>query len=351
MATTVRAYDVAAMFLQSLGAPVTPTMQRAVAIWLRFESGGTITGNNPWNLHSGPPCVPGAPHYQNGFCPLAGNLPGQIGNRYAGPGDKNVAVFSTLNAGANASAQNLIKLSNSGFGYDKVIAAARSGNALGFLVAIQNSAWSAGHYSHSKLVGAFRGLFNYNTVLTLNSGGAPISTGDPGTDYLGAWGNIVSFPIGHVITTADVDTIMTALTNAHFFDGDSLFGGTKTEVRDVLNGIVGREWNKALQDELQAKFFKSAVDAGDPLTKIANAIGGIAGIFGFLLDPQNWLYIIALSGGFVMAGYGFAKLSGANIGAPSLRGGGDSGDDGIPVVDDLTPVTPVSIVRKVGEAA
>lgn len=126
MATTA---DVARMFITDLGATPTPETIRAVQIWLRFESGSNIIGNNPWNLHAGRVA-----------------WAGMTGSRYAGPGDKAVAVFGSLREGVAASAQNLINLSGSGYGYDRVIAAIRSGSGPATLAALGNSSWSAGRY-------------------------------------------------------------------------------------------------------------------------------------------------------------------------------------------------------------
>ncbi len=111
--------------LTALDAPRTPEMVLAVEIWARQESGNTIIGNNPWNLHSW------------------GGLPGQDGYRNAGPGDRNVATFRTLEAGAEAAARNLLR---QGYGYPAVVRAARAGDAEGFLEALAASSWSAGRY-------------------------------------------------------------------------------------------------------------------------------------------------------------------------------------------------------------
>jgi hypothetical protein len=283
-------YDVADSFLAALGAPRTPAMKRAVAIWLAFESGNKIIGNNPWNLHSGDACPA-----SKGFCPGNGSLPGQIGNRYAGPGDQNVAVFDTLDSGSRASANNLLRLSGAGYGYDRVIAAARQGNPVAFLTALQNSSWSAGHYSHSKLTGAFRTSNSYSNTVTLlgvsGSGGHSPSnpaSSDPASGMLGAWGGWVSFPVGHILTPGDVDTIMNVLTAHGFFAGDSLLGGTQTKVRQILTAHVGEAWNKQLQDTLSGEFAGAATTAGvDPITQVATAVGEfgntVVRVFGFLI--------------------------------------------------------------------
>lgn len=177
--TQTTAYDIASSFLKALGAPDTPEMRRAVTVWLTFESSKTVIGNNPWNLHVGQACSD-----PSGYCPIQGSsMPGLVGNRYAGTGDKNVAVFDTITSGTKAAANNLVSLSPS-YGYGTVIKEARSGNAVGFLTALQNSGWSAGHYGHSKLVTNYNagGGKNFSVNLTTpakNSGTSGNTTPTP----------------------------------------------------------------------------------------------------------------------------------------------------------------------------
>lgn len=236
-------YDVARSFLRMIGAPVTDSMTRAVAIWIRFESGGTIRGNNPWNLHSGDACPA-----DKGYCPGEGNLPGQIGNRYAGPGDRNVAVFATLDDGIRASVVNLTRRPPGDWtGYDLVVKALREGRAVGFLTALQNSKWSAGHYSYSKLVNAFSSSLNYNqTIKFVNYGG--------GSDN----------------TTTERDKIES--------------GGK----------------------------YKEPASIGD-------VIEGAANVFGFLLDAENWLYMIALAGGGILLAYGAKQIIASTGTTPTIK--------------------------------
>src|SRR5512146_2795570 len=142
--------DYATPFLQALGAKVTPQMKAAVTAWQTQESGAHVTGNNPWNLHVGAPCsataregVKGYPHSQ----PLhSSTIPGLIGNRYAGPGDRNVAIFDTPAHRSAAAARNLLGPNAKTYGYDHVVAAARAGDPIGFLNALARSSWSAGRY-------------------------------------------------------------------------------------------------------------------------------------------------------------------------------------------------------------
>lgn len=117
--------EAATYLLAALDAPRTPAMLAAVEVWARQESGARVIGHNPWNLHSW------------------GGLPGQVGVRNAGPGDKNVAVFASLAAGAEAAARNLLR---PGYGYPAVVRAARAGDPIGFLEALAASSWSAGRY-------------------------------------------------------------------------------------------------------------------------------------------------------------------------------------------------------------
>ena len=116
-------------------------MVNAVTAWTMQESGGTITGNNPWNLHS--PAL------------------GQSGSRYAGPGDTAVAVFPNLKAGVHAAVTDLIAHGRDWAHYDVVLAEARKGDPLGFLDALARSSWSAGRYggpTNNRLVTIYKTL-------------------------------------------------------------------------------------------------------------------------------------------------------------------------------------------------
>lgn len=273
-------YDVAGMFLRAINAPDTQNMRRAVAIWLRFESGGTVVGNNPWNLHSGDACTAA-----QGYCPGQGSLPGQIGNRYAGPGDRNVAVFSTLDAGVRASAQNIMR---QGYGYPAVVKAARADDPVAFLTALQESSWSAGHYGHSKLVSAFRSSLSYNLTMTIRSvTGNQQQHGDNPTpsefqallDKLG-----INSDTNHVITHDEAVKIARQY-------------GVQ-EGSDVFNRIVQQFEGKSVLD---ASGGGTVPDVRDD---VGGIVKGIGDVFGFLFDAENWLYILALLAGVALTGIG-----------------------------------------------
>lgn len=316
MAETATAYDVSDAFLRALGAPTTPAMRRAVAIWLRFESGGTIVGNNPWNLHSGAPCKSASK-----YCPGVGTLPGQIGNRYAGPGDQNVAVFATLDDGARASANNLVRLAPA-YGYADVIRAARAGNAIGFLDALQKSSWSAGHYNYSKLTGAFGGSFNYNTSLTLRQ-----PSGASGISSIGTASSINATPADvwtylgkkptDVLTEADYAKLIEGYKGVGFSDPEKIIG-------PFLRPFIGKPLNtiptqftidshhppvKLVPNSAQQWLLDNT-----PVGDIVDVASLAAGVGAFLFDVDNWKYIAALALGVPMTLLGFYLLAGVPTG-------------------------------------
>lgn len=303
------------MFLRALNAPDTLAMRRAVAIWLRFESGTTVRGNNPWNLHSGPICP-----VEKGYCPGQGSLPGQIGNRYAGTGDKNVAVFGTLQDGVKAAANNLIS-HGSNYGYDHVVSAARKGDPLGFLVAIQNSGWSTGHYGFTKLVSAFKSTFSYNNKVTLvNYSGATSGTGgDVGSGTtvsvdltnpanwdklnLKDWVKAVLGPTAtdnYVLTQRDVDQLVADATKR--FESLGTFPGKAEALQGVATGF--QSLNGKSVGSLSGTLTLPPLPKAGPF----DFLSGIGSAAAFALDPENWAYIFLLVGGGIITFYGFALL-------------------------------------------
>jgi len=130
-------------FLRALGAPAGPLMSTAVKAWMQKEGITSAKRNNPWNLHGGAPCLD-----PSGICQGGGTHKGQTGRANVGPGDKNVAIFGTLDAGIEASAANLINLGtkDKSTKYEAVVAAARAGDPVRFLNALAVSKWSANRY-------------------------------------------------------------------------------------------------------------------------------------------------------------------------------------------------------------
>lgn len=140
--------DAAKYFQQAVGGPLNAEMSAAIQSWLVHESGTRIIGNNPWNLHVGPACPINATGSVLGINPsqVLSGVGGLLGNRYAGSGDRNVAIYDTLQHGVQACVANLISHGSDYAHYDKVLAAARAGDGLAFLNALAASSWSAGRY-------------------------------------------------------------------------------------------------------------------------------------------------------------------------------------------------------------
>lgn len=288
-------------------------MIAAMKAWMRAEGISSTKRNNPWNLHQGAAC--GGDNDRGKFCPRH-DLPGQIGVVNVAPGDKNVAVFDTLDHGVQASANNLIRLSGSGYGYDRVIKYARKGDAVNFLNALALSSWSAGRYGtkgggQNKLILYYNALGYHADPMSWKllgagsqSGGDVIGGAGTGTPYsgnLGAWADIISFPKGHRITVADVDKMMNALDKAGYFDGDPIGSAIGRDVtHTILLSAVGKPWDKSLQDQLQAQFGLAAKQAGGP----GDALAAVAGVIGKLSDPGMWVRVLALVAGGALVAYG-----------------------------------------------
>lgn len=152
--------DVARLFLTDVGAPVNPSTLRAVEIWIGFENSDPTKRNNPLNLHS------------------SGGLAGQVGSANVGSGDRNVAVFDTIEHGVAADASNLTRLPY----YHAAVGSLRAGDGAGFLADIAASPWSAGHYrtsagSGNKLLNAYNGSTAYGSAAGSSGGPAVASSG------------------------------------------------------------------------------------------------------------------------------------------------------------------------------
>lgn len=173
--TTAAERSLAKAFLRLIDAPYSSRMVYAVIAWVMSETGRKVVGNNPWNQHHGPACSPVAlarvkvggrliPHSQ----PLKPNpkYPGLIGNRWAGPSDKNVAIYATIEDGLRESANNLLSgltPARKWTKYGPVVLAARANDPKGFLDALAKSAWAADKYGTkdggpNRLIEVYNGL-------------------------------------------------------------------------------------------------------------------------------------------------------------------------------------------------
>lgn len=131
----------------------------------------------------------------------------------------------------------------------------------------------------------------------------PVQPGDIPSGNLGGWGDLVSFPDGKILTSADIDTIMLSLVRGNFFSGvDGIIAQEQT--RTVLQGFVGQPWNKTTQDAMQSAFGVAAQNAGG----LGTALAPIGALAGELMDPGNWIRILALFVGIGIAGYGAVNV-------------------------------------------
>jgi hypothetical protein len=105
------------------------------------------------------------------------------------------------------------------------------------------------------------------------TGGYPSSKVGSTDQYLGAWNNSFTLPVGHVVTAADVTTMMTALDAGGYFQNDVL-GQARGKTQTILNGAIGQTWGKPLQDSLQTQLQAAGAASGDPLG-IGAALGGL----------------------------------------------------------------------------
>lgn len=123
MTAVINEKDLATRFLDDIGAPYSDDMAKAVASWLRQESGARVVRNNPWNLTSF--------HGMTGFTQFEGAF----------------AVFDNLTDGIKSTVTGLEEFPPTDFrGYAQIVEAARAGDPQRFMQCLAQSAWDAGRY-------------------------------------------------------------------------------------------------------------------------------------------------------------------------------------------------------------
>lgn len=319
---TISQAEIASAFLKELHAPDNAIMRKAVIAWMRAESGTTIRANNPWNMTLGAASETGIK---------------TCGSWKSMSSGLTFAAFCTPQDGARASARLLLNAGHDWRGYWRVVDAARAGKPIDFLNALARSAWDGGRYGTknggpNKLLAIYASIGGSVDATLLNSSGTSaaegdthgegvtsplaqaftsISSGATGSQaggMLDAWGGIVSFPVGHILTAADVDYIMAQLASHGFFKDDTT-GSAQSVTRAILARQIGKAWGKPMQDTLQQDFFKSASEAiPKPLDAIGSIAGAVTQLLAALFDPRKWLLFLAL-----IAGAGLTAYGGANV--------------------------------------
>ena len=148
--------------------------------------------------------------------------------------------------------------------YSGVLQAVRSGNAQAQAVAIIDSHWDGdGHYA------GHLGQWSDPNYAKSGSGGSSSGSGN-----LPAWGGLVSFPVGHILTQADVQTIMDALTKAGYFKSD-WSGVAQMQAYNILKSGIGMAWTPDFLKAAQAAFLGTAASEPGANVDLAGAIAGI----------------------------------------------------------------------------
>ena len=274
----VNAFVLADKYLKALGWPSTPTTRRVLAAWFMSESprvSGSSTdiyvrGNNPLNI----------------TCRTCSNY------WLSGGGSHKVVIFPSETAGIQAY-KSLI--SGGGPGYSNIVRAfnTQPNNGTALVSSINQSGWVTGktnsyiNSSGNFLARVYNSLGNQD----IPAGGTGTGTSkDPQNTDICAWGGLVCFPNGKIITEADVNTIIAKLDAADFWNtipgsnptGTPLDKVGQTLARNTLRDtlmvtLVGKPWNDANIKASGSSIHKAADEANSGPSIVLNVFGGIAG--------------------------------------------------------------------------
>jgi hypothetical protein len=197
------------------------------------------------------------------------------------------ATYASPHAGLDDAAW---LINNSAY-YSGIRQAIKTGDPFKEARAIELSPWAGGNYGGAKAPGNISKRLaallktsipggaqsTDDTIRESNSEGAGSPSAKPSVD-LGAWDNLIHIPVGHALTQADVDSMMSTLKAAGYFNGDSILGGSEAKTREILQSHIGQAWGKPLQDQLSLEFGTAAANAVDPITGVSNAIGAVGNV-------------------------------------------------------------------------
>lgn len=298
MGTAQSAPDLAAIYLKSIDAPASDSNIKALSAWFAIESG--------WSS------------YKNGTVNVVGNNPlnitgtGKCGSRsYAG---HKFAVFCTPEEGAQRWSSMLQSQWGARYGYIGIYDALRTGDGNRTLSAIIDSGWVTGRrgnqYGHE---GSNTLIKVYNSIASkdFTPTGGPIAN-DP--TILAAWGNLVHFPVGHVLTAKDVEDIVKTLRDNKLFNypGTAIYStGAEQATKDVLTAHIGETWDKSLQDKLQKELFgKASAVTDNPINNLATSIS----------SPTLWIRVAAGIGGAIFVVFGLQIIAKSAINSADFGG-------------------------------
>lgn len=221
------------------------------------------------------------------------------------------ASYTSTKAGLDDAAW----LVNNSSYYGGIRAAIHTGNPALQARAIEKSPWAGGHYGGANQPGGISRTWEKVTgtkidwskisgaITGATSGGvtgAATFIGAGAAPPLKAWGDLVSFPTGHILTSTDVDAIMRQLRTGGFFANDVAGpfgdeGSGARHTRMILTANVGKAWTKSLQDDLQIQFQAEATRVAKSLDLPGQIIGGATRIATYLIAVTIilfgfWLY-------------------------------------------------------------
>ena len=256
---------VASSFIRAAGGVDSPEMRKAVEAWMYAEGvSSSASRNNPWNLHSN------------------GGLPGQVGSVYVGPGDRNVAVFDSMDAGVAAAARNL---NQNAYGYPAVLAALRANNPQGFLVAMQNSAWAESQYKGTpgQLIGVYQAHFGAPPPSSGGAAAGPVSIPS------GASAGTVPGPGTDRPTTTQASpdkNSLVAYWQTRVTQAEQQYGRGSPEWRDAYDHLTSAQADAAKPDP-QAIGPNTPGKAISPKATLETVVGQIA------ISPDSSPYAVA----------------------------------------------------------
>lgn len=251
-------YDVSRALVAELGGnPGNTAIVKAVAIWLAYESGSTIYGNNPWNMR--PTSLP-------------------PGVKSCGTDRKNFIKFCNVDDGIKTAAYQLNK--DDWRGYRAISNAIRAGNVSAFFYALAKSKWSSDNYGGGgKFFSAFSSGANYNRTLSFKERGGGTSPGGGSVgsssanailataissfqDVLRKLG--ISTDPGHIITPEEAAKIADEYANRYNFQkGSSVWN-------EIKNSFAGKSVADASKDQSIIPDIPGAINA------LGETIGDVA---------------------------------------------------------------------------
>ena len=201
-------------------------------------------------------------------------------------GGQHLFAYPTLAMGAEAAAR-LFNTSSYYTAARKAIAS--TSDVAAQLQAIAASPWNGGHYAKSTVFAPY-----------LGGSASPPTSSPPATGDLAGFGYAVSFPVGHVLTVADVDSIYDALRSSGQFSGDT-FGIAHQLAYGTLRKYIGRRWDQALLGEIQAALGVTATEANAAGQAVGGALGAasqavVGAVAPILVNGTILVVVIVLAG-------------------------------------------------------